>query len=161
MLRIIRAAILACVPLLFSVLFTGLVRADVPRVLNLSADAQQAQAMGAPLLLVFVDSHCAYCEVALNDFLVPMSGNKNYAARVLMRRIVRDSNEPMRDFDDSLTTHKAFARKIGVRMTPVVQMFSSRGQLLGKPLAGLTTIDYYGYYLDQIIDQAVVQVRNS
>lgn len=138
------------------------VRADVPPALDLRNDAEQARTMGAPLLLIFVGNRCGYCDIALNDFLVPMSGNRDYSGRVLMRRIVRDSDAQMRDFDGSLTTHRRFAKKIGVRMTPVVQMFNDRGLLLGKPLVGLTTLDYYGYYLDQTIDQAVAQVgKNS
>lgn len=132
----------------------------VPPATDLQADARQAAAMGGPLLLVFVGERCGYCEVVLNDFLVPMSQNAEYANRIVMRRVLTSDTLPLRDFRGEPTTHRRFAQSIGVRMTPVVQMFSPRGLLLGKPLVGLTTVDYYGYYLDQTIDRAIELARN-
>lgn len=127
----------------------------VPAAEDLQADAIAAAKLGGAVLLVFVSDHCGYCEIVLNEFLIPMSRNTDYSQRIVMRRIVTNSNHPLLNFRGERLTHRRFAQGVGVRMTPVVQMFGIKGQLLGKPLVGLTTVDYYGYYLDQTIDRAL------
>lgn len=156
-------AILACASLparATADLFT-MTPQGVPTAENLQADAQAAAALGGALLLVFVSDRCGYCEIVLNEFLIPMSRNTDYTQRIVMRRIVTNSDRPLRDFRGEALTHKRFAQGVGVRMTPIVQMFGSKGGLLGKPLVGLTTVDYYGHYLDQTIDRALELDRAS
>lgn len=135
---------------------TGLENAPgVPTAENLQADAQTAAELGGAVLLVFVSDRCGYCEIVLNEFLIPMSRNTDYSQRIVMRRIVTNSDRPLRNFRGELLTHRRFAQGVGVRMTPVVQMFGLKGLLLGKPLVGLSTLDYYGHFLDQTIDRAL------
>ena len=131
----------------------------VPTADDLQADAQAAAELGGTVLLVFVSDRCGYCEIVLNEFLIPMSRNTDYSQRIVMRRIVTNSDRPLRNFRGESLTHRRFAQGVGVRMTPVVQMFGVKGQLLGKPLVGLTTIDYYGHYLDQTIDRSLELAR--
>lgn len=134
---------------------------DVPPASNLRLDAQTAEALSSTVLLVFVADHCGYCEIVLHEFLIPMSRNPEYAKRVVMRRIVLNSDLPLYDFDGARTTHEKFARRINVRMTPIVQMFDTRGLLLGKPVVGFTIRDYYGELLDRAIDGAIAQVQDK
>lgn len=126
-----------------------------PPAIDLHADAQFAARMSHAVLIVFVSDRCTYCEIALNEFLIPMSGNSDYSNRIIMRRIVTNQDLPMRDFRGDLTTHRTFAKRLNVRMTPVIQMFDTRGLLLGKPLVGVTTLDYYGDFIDKTIDHAI------
>jgi len=135
--------------------------AGVPTADDLQADAQAAAELGGAVLLVFVSDRCGYCEIVLNEFLIPMSRNTDYSERIIMRRIVTNSDRSLRNFRGEPLTHRRFAQGVGVRMTPVVQMFGTKGQLLGKPLVGLSTIDYYGHYLDQTIDRALALGRTS
>ena len=150
-------AILACASLPIRAATSPLAEAalGVPTAVDLQADAQAAAALGGAVLLVFVSDRCGYCEIVLNEFLIPMSRNTDYTQRIVMRRIITNSDRPLRDFRGEPLTHRRFAQGVGVRMTPVVQMFSLKGLLLGKPLIGLSTIDYYGHYLDQTIDRAL------
>ncbi len=137
------------------------VASGVPTAEDLQADARAAADLGGAVLLVFVSDRCGYCEIVLNEFLIPMSRNTDYTQRIIMRRIVTNSDRPLRNFRGEPLTHRRFAQGIGVRMTPVVQMFNIKGLLLGKPLVGLSTIDYYGHFLDQTIDRALELDRAS
>ena len=150
-------AILTCAPLPIRAATGPFLEnaAGVPTAENLQADARAAAELGGAVLLVFVSDRCGYCEIVLNEFLIPMSRNTDYSQRIIMRRIVTNSDRPLRDFRGELLTHRRFAKGVGVRMTPVVQMFDLKGLLLGKPLVGLSTIDYYGHFLDQTIDRAL------
>jgi hypothetical protein len=67
----------------------------------------------------------------------------------------------VKGFDGAVEDHRKFTSEHGIRMVPTVMLFDKNGKQLGKPLVGLTTVDYYGYYLDQAIDAALAQVRGG
>jgi thioredoxin-related protein len=136
-----------------------LARAEVPWARDLQQDAEAARAVQGVVLLVFVGSHCSYCETALNDFLIPMSGNADYLAKVVMRRVDSSGFRDLKDFQGRKLSHRKFAGDYGARLTPTVMVFDGEGRQLSKPVVGITTLDYYGFYLDQAIDQGVAKVR--
>ena len=136
-------------------------RADVPYARDLQQDAEAARAVQGVVLLVFVGPKCSYCETALNEFLIPMSGNADYLAKVVMRRIDSSSFRELKDFQGRKLSHRKFAGDNGARLTPTVMVFDSGGRPLAKPVVGLTTLDYYGHYLDLAIDEGVDKVRAS
>jgi thioredoxin-related protein len=131
----------------------------VPLSRSLQQDAVSAKAIEAPVLVAFVGEDCSYCERVLNEFLIPMSRNPEYQGKVVMRRVETSSERSLRDFSGSKSTHSRFASGHDVYLVPTVALFDSQGRMLGKPLVGLTTADYYGMYLDEAIDKAVAKVR--
>ncbi|MDO9226415.1 MAG: hypothetical protein Q8M09_00660 [Pseudomonadota bacterium] len=137
----------------------ALARADVPYARDLQKDAEAARAVNGVVLLIFVGAHCSYCETALNEFLIPMSGNADYRAKVVMRRVESSGFRDLKDFQGKKISHREFSGNQGARLTPTVMVFDPEGGRLAKPVVGLTTLDYYGYYLDQAIDQGVGLVR--
>jgi thioredoxin-related protein len=132
----------------------------VPASQDLSKDAAAARDIKGAVLVAFVGDQCRYCERVLKEFLIPMSRNDEYRGKVVMRRIKTGSDARMRGFNGEDTTQAEFAVANGVRMTPTVVLFDDKGQRMGKPLIGLGPVDYYGYYLDQIIDGALDKIRN-
>lgn len=134
-------------------------RADVPWARDLRQDAAAAGAVNGAVLLVFIGPHCSYCETALNEFLIPMSGNTDYLGKVVMRKVDSSGFRDLLDFQGRKVSHRKFAGEHGARLTPTVMLFDGQGRQLAKPVIGITTLDYYGYYLDQAIDQAVGKVR--
>lgn len=131
----------------------------VPYARDLRQDMAQARGVQGPLLIAFVGEHCGYCERVLNEFLIPMSRNTDYKRKVVMRRVEIGSERPLRDFAGRKIDHDTLANQYGVHFVPTVALFDEQGRMLGKPLVGLTTVDYYGMYLDETIDKAVAQVR--
>jgi thioredoxin-related protein len=127
--------------------------------MDLRKDAAAARGINGAILVAFVGEQCRYCERVLKEFLIPMSGNNDYRAKVVMRRVETASHAPLRGFNGEETTPSDFARAYGVRMTPTIMLFDEKGQPLGKPLIGLGPVDYYGFYLDQAIDVALEKVR--
>lgn len=136
-------------------------RADVPWARDLQQDAAAARAVNGVVLLIFVGPHCSYCETALNEFLIPMSGNADYLSKVVMRRVESSGLRDLKDFKGQKLSHRKFSGDHGARLTPTVMVFDGEGRQLAKPVVGLTTLDYYGYYLDQAIDQGVAKVRGG
>ena len=133
----------------------------VPYARNLQKDGKLAAQKNGVVLVMFSGDYCSYCERVLNEFLIPMSRNPEYQRKVVMRRVVNTGLSTIKDFEGGVEEHREFASDQGVGMVPTVMLFDQNGKRLGKPLVGLTTVDYYGYYLDQAIDHALEQVRGS
>ncbi len=133
----------------------------VPYARNLQRDAVLADKKNGVVLVMFAGEYCGYCEQVLNEFLIPMSRNPEYQNKLVMRRVDNTGFTTVKDFDGSVEDHRKFTSEHGIRMVPTVVLFDKNGKQLGKPLVGLTTVDYYGYYLDQAIDAAIAHVRGE
>lgn len=133
----------------------------VPYARNLQRDGQLAQKKNGVVLVMYTSDYCSYCERVLNEFLLPMSRNPDYQNKLVMRRVDNTGVTRVRDFDGSVEDHRQFASRQGVVMVPTVVLYDRNGKTLGKPLVGLTTVDYYGFYLDQAIDEALAKVRGG
>lgn len=148
-------AILACAA------FGAWAGEGVPSVRNLHKEAASARAMHGAILLVLVAKGCVYCQHVLDDFLIPMSRNPNYRSRLVMRRLEISDSARITDFNGRPVPAKTIVGRYGRQIVPTVVLLDSQGRLLGEPLVGLTTPDYYGLYLDQAIDAAVAKVRGQ
>jgi thioredoxin-related protein len=133
----------------------------VPYARNLQKDGLLAQEKNGVVLVIFSGEYCGYCERVLNEFLIPMSRNPDYQNKLVMRRVDNTGMTTVKGFDGAVEDHRKFTSEQGVGMVPTVMLFDKDGKRLGKPLVGLTTVDYYGYYLDQAIDQALAKVRGG
>ncbi|MEW6678608.1 MAG: thioredoxin fold domain-containing protein [Pseudomonadota bacterium] len=139
----------------------ALAAGGVPYARNLQQDARLAEQKNGVVLVMFSGEYCGYCEQVLNEFLIPMSRNPYYQRKLVMRKVDNTGFTTIRDFDGTVEDHRQFTSDQGVRMVPTVMLFDKNGKQLGKPLVGITTADYYGYYLDQAIDQALAQARKG
>jgi thioredoxin-related protein len=139
----------------------GAARAEegVPHAFDLRKDAQAAREKNGVVLVMFSGASCSYCERVLNEFLIPMSRNADYQSKLVFRRVETFSARELTDFQGRKMSHGKFAGKSGVRMVPSVMVLDGEGRRLAKPLVGLTTVDYYGYYLDQAINQGLEKAR--
>jgi len=131
----------------------------VPYARDFQKDAALAKEKNGVVVVMFSGAFCSYCETVLNEFLIPMSRNADYQAKVVMRKVETSSYMELKDFHGSKTPHRRFAGDSGVRMVPTVMVFDGNGKLLAKPVVGLGTIDYYGEHLDQAIDKGLAKVR--
>lgn len=141
----------------------GLARAAeiVPLAHDLRQDAAQARSLKVPVMLIFVSDQCGYCKRVLEEFVRPLTRLPEYRHKVLMRRIQTSSPVALRDFDGSMTTHGHFALDHDIHLVPTIALLDADGGMAVKPLVGLSTPDYYGYYLDQRIDQALAKIRGG
>ncbi len=131
----------------------------VPYARDLIKDGRAARDKNGLVLVVFSGAFCSYCETVLNEFLIPMSRNADYQSKLVMRKVEISSTLELRDFRGHKVEHRKFAGDSGVRMVPTVMVFDAEGRILAKPLVGLSTVDYYGFYLDQAINQGLDKVR--
>jgi thioredoxin-related protein len=128
---------------------------------DLAQDAIQARQKQVPILILFSSSYCSYCTTIREDFLKPMLKNDEYNNKVIIRVVSIDTGSDLRDFDGGMIDPDTLAHMHNVFVTPTVKLFGPNGETLVPDLVGLTTVDYYGGYLDAAIDESLAQLRSG
>lgn len=146
---------------LWTLLITGIVCASddlIPVQLQLTDDLQAegraAERICVPLLLEFSSLSCSYCDLLEEEILKPILRNRSYQQRVRIRKVRLDSYRTLRDFDGRHTTAEKLAQRYRVFVTPTLLFVDRQGRELAERMVGVTTLELYGGYLDQALDQA-------
>ncbi len=105
------------------------------------------------LVLLFSQPECGYCDQVRNEFLLPLQ--QQHRRELVIRELKVPGFEDVRDRDHNWLTPQAFARRYAISFYPSVLMLSLDGAPLAEPLVGISSTDFYGYYLDQTIEQAL------
>jgi thioredoxin-related protein len=150
------AAILAWLPAALSAAPGSLTPAQ-----DLVRDARELRARKLPLLVLYSQSDCQWCERARREYLVPMQNDGAYRDRVLLRQIDLDSDAALTDFAGRRTTHREFAKGERARVTPTVAFYGPDGERLSEPIVGLRIPDFYQAYLDRAIDEGGARLRSG
>lgn len=147
-------AILAWLPAALGAAEGGLATAQ-----DLARDARDLRARKLPLLVLYSQSDCQWCERARREYLLPMQKDAAYRDRVLLRQIDLDSDAALTDFAGRRTTHREFAKGEHARVTPTVAFYGPDGARLSEPIVGMRIPDFYGAYLERAIDEGLAKLR--
>ena len=120
---------------------------------NLQLDSKQAQSENKPLVLMFSLPDCPYCKVVRTNYLEPMLREGTAAERPVIRELQINSRKSLTDFDGSLTTQSALAKRYQVRMAPTLVFVDAAGQMLAAPIVG-GEHGFYTAYLDRAFAEA-------
>ena len=131
----------------------------LPVAQNLKADGAAATATKKPILLFFNLTGCHYCRGALREVIVPMYRNAGWRAALEFRQITVDDGKSLIDFDGKTMENIAFAQKRKGTFTPTVMVVDGDGQLLGDPLVGVANFDFYGAYVDGLVNKAIADMK--
>ena len=133
--------------------------AALPMAENFHADARQARHQRVALLVFFSAKSCQYCEQMRALFLGPMFNRGDYADKVIMREVQVDGGRELRDFEGKKSSHRDFALRYRVGLTPQIWFLDPSGKELVPALVGLSTPELFAGYLDAAIDAAVANMR--
>jgi thioredoxin-related protein len=135
------------------------VQNGVPLASDLRSAADHAEAACVPLLLEFATDYCEYCVLLEEEVLKPMLLNRDYDQRVLVRKLTLDGAGKLRDFDGHRVSAAALAERYRISLTPTLIFVDRRGHELAERMVGVTTLEFYGGYLDQALDAAREKLR--
>lgn len=116
-------------------------------------DAVDLQRLGASepnevILLMISQDNCGFCVRVKEDYLKPLvASDTSPPVRVLHL----GKNQQVIDFDGQIRLADTIANRLGGRFTPTLIFTDAKGTPLHDPIVGLTTPDFYGYYLDEAI----------
>ena len=128
---------------------------------NLYSIGTEAQAAKKPVLLVFAAEDCGYCDRLEADHLGPMTLSQEYRSRVIIRKVMIDSYDDIKDFNGDKHSADDIADKYGVTVTPTVMIFNNEGTRLSKKLIGYSGNEYFGWDLEKLIDNAEVALAKE
>ena len=111
-------------------------------------------------LIIFATKSCPWCALLKRDYLAHLPTQSDGVA-IQMLEVMIDREHPLIDFKGLATSHKRFAKDLAVRVSPTVMVFSSAGIRLGEPLIGIGIADFYGAYLDNLIQLGVQSHRTA
>jgi thioredoxin-related protein len=126
---------------------------------NLQADAQLAQARRVPILLYFASDYCGYCRYVEEWQIKPMLRNRDYDAKILVRRVNLSNPGSIVDIDGGTTSADSLATRYQAPMTPTLVFINSTGKEIAPRLVGVASEDFYGGDLDNSIDTALQALR--
>ena len=128
---------------------------------NLQADSALARGRAIPLMLMFSQAYCSFCRKLTEEVLEPMLISGDYTGSVLIRELMIDANQDIIDFSGKRVAPDAVFSRYQLRVTPSVLLLDDKGTELAERQVGINTTEFYGYYLDLAIQQALRKTRPS
>jgi len=146
---------------------------------NLERDAELSRHQSIPILLYFSDHHCGYCRKLENEILLPLLRSGEYDDRVLLRKIPWLSQRAVRSFDASKGESLDYqfrgpqyrehqfreyqfqdiATQYQIQVTPTLVFVDYRGRELGRRILGYSGADFFWFYLDRSINEALTAIE--
>lgn len=147
---------------LAAVLWVAAAHADgVPDARNLVDDGHRALADGQAVVVLYTATYCDYCHAVKSAYFRDLEADRRYAPNIVLREVVIDGSELMLDFDGERVAPGEFASASGVSLVPTVHFVDGAGQALADPLVGVSNMDFYGWYLDIRLKQAMQGAREA
>ena len=131
----------------------------VQQTTDLQQDGRLAAYSKVPLMVLFSQEGCAFCELLKEEIINPMLISGDYTNQVLIREFMIDDEEPAVGFDGKPIGPMDIFQNYGLFVTPSVLILDGRGSELAERQIGINTVDYYAYYLDEAIDKALAKIR--
>ena len=128
---------------------------------DLQALGRIVREAGVPILLMFASEDCHFCERLEAEVLGPMKLAGDDPRRVLLRKIMLETPDSLRDFQGRNISSDELARRKKVGMVPTLYLLDGDGRELVPKIVGYTSPDFYPAYLDQAIDVARARLRQS
>ncbi len=122
--------------------------------LDLSRDASLARSEKLVLVLEFTFEDCAFCDLLEEEFLKPMSINREYREKVIIRSVSMDGDNQIKGFFGESVSGDQLASRYRVKTSPTMVFLDADGNELSKKLVGIWSIDFFGGYIDERIDLA-------
>lgn len=134
---------------------------DIIEAQNLYKEGHTAATKRLPILIMFSMKKCPYCELIREDFLKPMLRSGDYTNKVIIREIHSDSYATVRDFNGIDISVEELTHRYGASLSPTLVFLDHKGRELSKKMIGITTVHYYGGYLDDAIDASYKRMQNN
>ncbi len=131
---------------------------EVQLSIDLYQDAKLAKQKGVPIVVMFSQEGCVYCDIVREQFLKPMLRSGDYTNKAIIREVKIDSLDDVRDFDGKQVPSDELATMHRAYLTPTVVIFDSKGKPHHRIL-GIINEHYYGGELDDAIDKAYGQIN--
>ena len=119
---------------------------------DLAAVGALSQEKGVPILLMFSTEDCSYCKRLEAEVLGPMRKAGIDPKRVILRKVMMDQYDTLRDFAGRERNAEGFAINRGVEIVPTLELLDAKGRTLVPKIVGYQTPGLYDVYLEKAIE---------
>ena len=112
-----------------------------------------------PVVLFFSSEHCKYCDLVRDEFLKHLLTDPAFMHKLFLREVRIDSTRLLLDFNRRSITHTAFTEQRAIELVPTIQFTDGLGDILTEDIVGVTTLGFYGAYLEKAIEQSLSTLR--
>ncbi len=134
---------------------------EIPAADNLARTGQISQQQGIPTVVFVSREACPYCRTLRDKILLPMQHADKFANRAILVEISLDRVEPLIGFENKQITAQAFGDYYAAGITPTLLFLDAEGHEISRRLVGISNLELYGYYLQQSIDDALLDIRSG
>ena len=104
------------------------------------------------VVLYFTAEYCMYCQALDRQVLGPILRGGDYEAIAQFYRVQQDEPETkLTDFDGKKISNRDLIQRYQVDVTPTIIFVGPDGLEIASSIVGFLTVDFYGAYLDQSI----------
>jgi thioredoxin-related protein len=134
----------------------------VPAAANLAADGRIAHAARQPVVILYSRGLCTWCDKARREHLNAMASQAAaQSGGPLFRQVDLDTDAPLVDFAGRRSSHREFARRHNVKMTPTLMFFADDGHELAAAIVGYRLPEFYGTLIEDAIEDSRQRLRNG
>jgi len=137
------------------------VLSSVPMTRDLAAEAVLAAKEHVPLLLVFTQDYCDYCDQLDREVLNPYYSTGAFNGKAIVRRFMIDSYATVTDFDGKRLEASTLMSKFKVYATPALLFVDAHGHELVQRIVGINSVDFFAAYLEESIAAARVKLPEN
>lgn len=137
----------------------SLPKTDIIVVADFSRLAETAKTQSKLIMLEIAASYCSFCLKIEEEVLKPMLRSGDYDADVLIRKVNIDSFDNLRDFEGNIISGATLAHQFGIKVTPTLIFLNSQNQEVSKRIVGVNSLDYFGSYVDEAIENGLAFIR--
>ena len=159
--KVIKSLVLISYFLIVPINTAAYSNAEVPLLSNLQQSVSEIQAGCRPLLLEFASEYCEYCSLLEENILKPLRRNRDYDKRVVMRKVMLGDSTTITGFTGQPTSADQLGDQYQIRVTPTLIFVDQQGREIAERMVGVTTLDFYGGYLDQALDAAMSRLEKQ
>ena len=113
-----------------------------------------ARSRNLPLVILVDQADCPYCRQVEGDYFAAILAGGDYDDKVVFGKISLDAGEFISLDEGRRVPTREFLQPFQAGLTPTVLFLDADGNQLVENLVGLTTPDFYGFYLEQAIRRA-------
>lgn len=118
----------------------------------------QSRRIGVPLVIEFSTPWCEYCDALEQQVLEPMLRNKNYADRMLLRKIVVEDSNEIIDFTGRKISASQFAVDNKLDLSPTLVFYSGSGKEIEPRVVGITVLEFIPQKIDSALESALQKI---
>ena len=133
---------------------------EIESVDNFAALTHKAKKNDKVILLEMSATYCGYCKTLEEEIIKPMLRSGDYE-NVLIRKLNIDSHYPMADLGGKKSSPFELSSRMGVYLTPTLLFLDGDGNEVGERIVGVNTLEMYGGYVDDAIEQGLKTINNT